>query len=108
MNPSFSGFSIVGQSTSVEVGTTLSTPATFTWGFNTIGNVTANTMEIDDVTGAATLASGLSLTPTSSQAIGTIQLTAPGSYQWKGQATNTHAVVFNSSLFTVSWFWMVY
>ena len=108
INPTFSSFSITGQSTTVEVGTTISGSKSFAWAFTTAGNITANTMAILDVTGATTLASGLSLTSPHSVSVGSVQLTAPGAYSWKGQATNTNTVVFNSSNFTVNWDWLLY
>jgi hypothetical protein len=106
--PSFSSFSISGQSTTVEVGTTLSGSKSFAWGFNQLGNVTANTMSIIDSTTSTTLASGLSLTSPASANIGTIQLVAPGSHSWKGQATNSQSSTFNSSNFSVTWQWKLF
>jgi hypothetical protein len=106
--PSFYTFSISGQSSTVEVGTTISGSQIFNWGFNQVGNVAANTMSILDVTSSTTLVSGLSITPTASVNVGSIQLTSPGSYSWKGRATNTATptpATFDSGNFTVSWLW---
>lgn len=109
--PSFSSFVISGQSQTMEVGDLIS-PAiqTFAWAFNTVGNVAPNTMELIDVTGSAVLASGLSLISPIAQNIGAISLSAPGSYSWKGRATNNAVVpaTFDSALFTVSWKWREY
>jgi hypothetical protein len=106
--PAFSSFSISGQATAVEVGTTVSGSKTFNWGFSNVGNVNASSMSILDVTGSATLASGISITPTYSVSVGTIQLNSPGSYSWRGQAVNTHSGTFQSGYFSVGWYWKSY
>lgn len=103
-SPRFTSFLISGQATVVEVGDTIATPQDFTWTFVFPGNITANTMAIIDVTaGNTVLSSGLSLIPPHNQALGVIQLNTVGSYSWKGRATNTHAVQFFSSNFTINW-----
>ncbi len=108
VHPSFASFDISGQSTQVEVGTTISGSKSFEFSFNQPGNVTANTLAILDVTGSSTLASGQSTTSPVAANVGTVQLTSPGNYSWRGRATNTQAAQFFSSDFTVSWYWRIY
>ncbi len=106
--PAFTSFSISGQTTALEVGTSVSGSKTFTWGFSNIGNVTSSSMSILDVTGAATLASSISITPTYSVSVGTIQLNSPGSYSWRGQAINTHSGTFQSGYFSIGWYYRIF
>jgi len=106
--PAFSSFAIVGQTTVVEVGTTIATPKTFSFGFSN-ANVQPNSLDILDVTASTTLASGLPLvSPTSAIPIGVIQQINPSSYSWRGKATNTQATIFFSSNFTIGWYWKAY
>lgn len=107
--PAFTSFSISGQTTTVEVGTTLSGSKTFLWGISTPLNVQANSVLIRDVTGAVDLATGLANDGTEAIVLPTpIQLILPGSYSWRATATNTVATTFNSSNFTVNWQWRIY
>jgi len=106
--PTFTSFVISGQTQSVEVGTTVSGLKSFAWAFSNSANVTPNSMAILDVTGATTLASGISNVSPYSVSVGSITLTSPSSYSWRGQATNTQSTIFNSSNFTISWFWRKY
>lgn len=107
--PVFSSFSISGQSTTVEVGTTLSTPVDFAWAFDDPGKITASTMDIYDVSGASYLATNISTTsPATSVNIGTIQKTNSGSHSWRGEATSTGSGLVQSSNYTVSWRWRDY
>ncbi len=106
--PAFSSFAIVGQATSVEVGTTIATPKTFSFGFSN-ANVQPNSLDVLDVTASTTLASGLPLTsPTSPIPIGVVQQITPSSYSWRGKATNTQSTIFYSNNFTISWYWKAY
>lgn len=102
VSPTFSSFSISGQSTLIQVGTTLSGSKTFTWGTTTPANIQTNTVLIRDVTGATVLASSLANDGTESLPIGTITNTSPISQSWRVEATNTNAVTFQSSNFTVT------
>lgn len=108
INPAFSSFTMSGQATTVEVGTTISGSKSFAFGLSTPGNVSANTLAILDVTGGTTLASGLPVTSPQSATLVSATLNAPGSYSWRGRATNTQSVQFFSSNFTVTWQWRVY
>lgn len=103
INPVFNSFSVSGQATTVEVGTTLSGSKTFTW------SVTANsgvvpTIDIFDNTASSTLLAGTPNDGTQSVTITTIQLNSNGATQsWKGVGNNTSpAGTFNSSNFVVT------
>lgn len=107
-SPAFSFFSISGQSTTVEVGTTISGSKTFVWSTSNSGNVQTNSVVVKDNTNTVTLASGLVNDGTESIILPTpIQKTSQGSHQWGIQATNTNLSTF-SSTFTVSWLWRLY
>jgi hypothetical protein len=106
--PTFSAFSITGQSTTIEVGVALSGSKTFTWATTNNGNITPNTLSIKDVDANNVLASGLSNDGTESITIGTITNTSPIIQDWEIRGTNTQAADFTRT-FTVSsiypYFW---
>ena len=102
--PAFSSFGVQSQSQTVEVGTSLSGTRVFTWGFTTVGNIQAGSMEILDVSSASSLASGLSIVSPSS-AISIVSRTLSNendTQQWRGRSTNTQSNTFQSTIFTVS------
>jgi hypothetical protein len=106
--PSFSAFSISGQATTVEVGTTISGSKTFNWSTSNSVNVQTNSVVIKDNTNNVTLASSLANDGTESIVLPTsIQKTSQSSHQWGIQATNTNSSTFTST-FTVSWLWKLY
>lgn len=106
--PFFTSFNIPSLSTSYEVGTRIQGAQDFTWAFNNISLVTANTLDIADVTGGTILASGISIVSPTSVTIATFQPSAPTSYQWRANATNTQSTVFYSGYFTATWYWRKY
>jgi hypothetical protein len=106
--PTFTSFVISAFTTSYEVGATISGSKSFAWAFSNPALVTANTMDILDVTGGTTLAAGISITSPASATIATFTPTSPTSYSWRGRATNTQSTLFTSALFTASWFWRAY
>lgn len=103
VNPVFTSFSVTGQSTTVEVGTTLSGSKTFTWGVTANSGV-VSTIDIYDNTATSTLLAGTSNDGTQAQTITTIQLNSNGATQsWKGVGNNSSPPgTFNSSNFTVT------
>jgi hypothetical protein len=103
INPVFTSFSVTGQSTTVEVGTTLSGSKTFTWAI-TLNSGVVPTIDLYDVTAGATLLAGTANDGTQAQVVTTLQLNADGSTQaWRGIGNNTSpAGTFNSSNFTVT------
>lgn len=104
VNPAFTAFSISGQSTTVEVGTTLSGSKTFTWSI-TENSGDVNVIDIYDITAGSTLVSGTANDGSHSATITTNQLNSNGAtQQWRGvgyDANNSNAT-FNSSTFTVT------
>jgi len=103
VNPVFTSFSITGQSTTVEVGTTLSGSKTFTWGI-TLNSGTVPTIDIYDNTAASTLLAGTTNDGSHAQTITTIQLNSNGANQsWRGVGNNTSpSGTFNSINFVVT------
>jgi hypothetical protein len=106
--PTFTSFVISAFPTSYEVGQNISGLKSFAWAFSLPLNVTPNTMDILDVTGATALATNISNTSPFSVNIVSYTPILPASYSWRGQATNTSGGVFLSALFTASWFWKKY
>jgi hypothetical protein len=103
VNPVFTSFSVSGQATTVEVGTTLSGSKTFIW------SVTANsgivpTIDLYNATTSATLLAGIPNLGSQSTTITTVQLNSNGAtQQWRGIGNNISPVsTFNSSTFTVT------
>lgn len=105
ISPVFTSFSISGQSTTVEVGTILPTPATFTWAITANSGVVL-TLDIKDVTGATTLVANTTNDGSQSGvALGAIQLNSNGVVrQYKGTLhdTGTSPSDIDSSLFTIT------
>ena len=103
VQPEFTAFSISGQSTTVEVGTTLSGAKTFTWSI-TENSGTVSTIDLYDITAGATLLAATPNDGTQSHTIATVQLNSNGAnQQWRGVGNNSDPVgTFNSSTFTVT------
>lgn len=102
VSPAFSSFSITGQPTTVEVGTTLSGSKTFTWGI-TLNSGVVPTIDIYDNTASATLLAATPNDGTQAQAINTIQLNANNATQsWKGIANNSNGANVESGNFVVT------
>jgi hypothetical protein len=99
--PTFSAFSITGQSTTIEVGTALSGNKTFTWTTTNSGNINAGSISIKDLDSGSFLASGLNNDGTELVSIGTITNTAPIVQDWEIRGTNTNSADFTRQ-FTVS------
>ena len=103
IDPVFTSFSVTGQATTVEVGTTLSGSKTFTWA------ITENSGDVDDIdiydnTAASTLLAATPNDGTQSQTVTTIQLNTNGATQsWKAIGNNSDPVdTFDSSNFVVT------
>src|SRR5690606_18845049 len=110
VNPVFTSFSVSGQATTLEVGSTLSGSKTFTWNI-TQNSGTVPTIDIYDITAASTLVSGTANDGSHSATITTNQLNSNGAtQQWRGVGNNTSpAGTFNSGTFTVTaWFYRFY
>jgi hypothetical protein len=102
INPVFNSFSN-GQSSPVEVGTTLSGSKTFIWSI-TVNSGTVPTIDIYDNTAATTLLAGTPNSGSQAATITTIQLNSTGATQsWKGIGNNTSPTgTFNSSNYVVT------
>jgi len=103
VNPVFTSFSVSGQSTTVEVGTTLSGSKTFTWSI-AVNSGVVPTIDLYDNTAASTLLAGTANDGTQAQTVTTIQLNSNGATQsWRGIGNNTSpSGTFNSNNFTVT------
>lgn len=103
INPAFSAFSISGQSTTVEVGTTLSGSKTFTWTLAANSGV-VSTIDLYNNTTSSTLLAGTPNDGSQAQTITTVQLNSNGATQsWKGIGNNTSPTgTVNSSNFVVT------
>lgn len=104
--PTFSAFSISGQSTTLEVGATVTgANRTFTWTATNASNITANTVEIQNITGGTTsLAVGLANDGTEVLSFADVTKTTATTHVWRIRATNTQTTVFTRD-FTVTWQW---
>ena len=102
VNPVFSLFTVSGQPTTVEVGTTLSGSKTFNWGI-TLNSGIVPTIDLYDNTAGATLLSATPNDGTQSQVVNTIQLNANNATQsWKGIGNNSNGANINSGNFVVT------
>lgn len=102
--PAFNTFSST-QLTTVEVGTTISTPMPFTFTFINSSNIIANSLKIIDVTNSNNiLLQNQPLISPILTPIGVIKkITNNSINSWKGQATNSNMQLFDSNIFTVTW-----
>lgn len=103
--PSFTSFTISGQSQNIEVGTTISGSKTFNWATSNSANVQTNSVIVKDAT--TTIASGIANNGSATLAVSTTQLTTPGNHTWSISATDTQTNMFTNS-FVVNWLWRIY
>jgi len=83
----------------VESGTTLSGLKSFDFSFTQLGNITANSLKVRDVTTSTIIGTGLSITSPHSVNIGTITINGNGTqHVWNSEivATNTNVITSNS------------
>lgn len=111
LNPSFSSFSIVGQTTSLEVGNTIAGGArTFTWNTTYSGNVKPNTVKIKNIntnTIISTPSSGMTNDGSEVISIAAVTRTSAGSQTWTAYATTKKNVTISRN-FTVNWYNRIY
>ena len=106
--PAFTSFSITGQSTTIEVGTSISGSKTFTWSTSNFGNINTNTILIKDQTANVILVSASANDGTETITLpSTIVYNVPSSNTWSITATNSKSSNF-STTFSVSWVWNLY
>lgn len=100
--PFFNSFGITGQSTTVELGTTLSGAKTFTFPLTANSGI-VSTVDIFNNTTSSTLLAGTPADGTQVITITTVQLNADGATQsWKAIGNNTSPLgTFDSSNFVV-------
>jgi hypothetical protein len=103
--PAFTGFSISGQSTTIEVGATVAANPTFNWTETNISNVNPNTTIIRNV--STIIANNVSNTSPYAAIDGSVTKTSATTNTWSIEQTNTHSQAFSRN-FTVTWQWRVY
>ncbi len=99
--PVFTGFSISGQATLIQVGTELSGTNTFVWANTNDINVEPDSLAIRDVTADVLIGEDLGDDNTEDLDIGTISNTVPMSQSWRIEGLNTKGAAFVSSPFAV-------
>ncbi len=105
VQPVISSFSISGQATTVEVGTTLSSPVTFTWSVNSPSKLVASSFDIYDASGSAYLASDISnLSPAINVNIGLVTMATAGDYRWYAEATDNQGNLIISNTYKVRFY----
>lgn len=111
LNPTFSSFSIAGQSTSLEVGNTVAGGArTFNWGMTYSGNIKPNTIKIKNINTnqiISTPASGMTNDGTEVISISSVTRTTAGSQTWTIYATTKKNVTISRN-FSVTWYNRIY
>ncbi len=105
ISATFTSFSVTGQASTVEVGTTVSGSKTFTWNI-TLNSGAVPTITVYDVTAASNLITDTPNDGSESSTIVTVQLNSNGANQaWRGIGTDITPdpdVIFNSSNFTIT------
>lgn len=110
LSPAFNSFNINGQSTTVEVGTTIAAGSkTFTWNTTNSSYVQANSIVIKNITGGVlNLATGLTNDGTEVISIpSSIQKTTQNTHRWQIVGTRANNTLFSRN-FDVKWWWRVY
>ncbi len=109
VNPSFSSFTISGQATTVEIGTTISGSKTFTWGIN-LGSGTVPNLDVFDNTASLALVTNTPNDGTQSITIATVTFTTQGQTQsFRGIGHNTqNSTNFNSNNFVITGSYIVF
>lgn len=106
--PTFSSFSISGQSSPVEVGTTISGTKTFSWATTNSSNVSANTITIRDVGNSTNLGTGLANDGMQSLPLmASIQKTSQSSHTWRITGYDSQGDSFTRDSI-VYWYWKIY
>ncbi len=106
--PTFSAFSITGQSTTLEVGDQITSGSkTFTWTTTNSTNVSGSTLRILDFTNNTTLASGLANDGTEEISISAVSKSSATSHVYRISGSNTQGAGFSRD-FTVNWRWRMY
>lgn len=107
--PAFTAFAISGQTTPLEVGDTIAINRTFTWATSNSSNVNANSIDLYDVTGSASIATGLANdgSEATSYPASPIQKTSATTHTFRVDGVNSKSETF-SRTYTVTWQWKRY
>jgi len=105
--PTFSSFSISGQTTPIEVGDSILANPTFLWTTTNSSNVSGNSIDLRDVTGAVDLATGLANDGSESVIYGAITKTSATTNVFRISGINTQSNTFTRN-YTVTWQWKRY
>lgn len=106
--PTFSSFSIQGQSTTLEVGDEIAANPTFTWATTNSSNVAANSINIYDQTILDTLIVGpVANSGSTATTYGPIAKTSATSNVFRIEGTDTQSTVF-SKTYQVNWKWRIF
>jgi hypothetical protein len=107
--PAFSAFAIAAQATPLEVGAAIATNRTFTWTTTNPTNVAPNSIALYDVTGAATIATGLADDGSQATAYPAVPImkTSATTNVFRVTGTDTLTNVFQRD-YTVAWQWTQY
>lgn len=105
--PSFTAFSISGQSTTLECGEEIAAGAhTFVWSVSNGANVQSNSIAIRDVSAGADLANSLANDGTESVNTGVAitKIVTGQTQQWSVRGTDSNADPISARTFTVVWY----
>jgi hypothetical protein len=106
--PIFTTFTIPGQSSVMEVGSSISAgPLSFAWTTSNDANVAANSITISDVTHGITLGTGLPNTGNATLTSAVITNVSPGVQTWSISGNDSSNNIFSSS-YKVDWYWAIY
>jgi len=106
--PTFSSFSIFGQSSPIEVGAAIAAgPKSFVWTTTQPANVQANSISITDVTTSTLLAAGLANTGSDTIVIGSITNNSPATHTWRIAGVDIQSNPFSRD-FPVAWEWLAH
>jgi len=108
-SPAFTTFGIDSQPSPIEVGDLSLANPTFYWTTSHSPNVQPNTIDIDDVTGATNIATGLAndLPQTYAATYAAIQKLVATYNRFRISGQNTHALAF-SRTYDIVWQWRRY
>jgi hypothetical protein len=102
--PAFSSFSISNQTTTLEVGNSTSANPIFLWSTINSSNISANTINIFDVTGGTQLANNLTNNGFQLVTLAPITKTSATSHTFRIEGTNNKNSIF-SRTFSINWLW---
>ena len=98
VDPTFTSFSITGQSTVLEVGDTTNADPSFTWTISHDENVNADCIAIDDLTASENLVTGGSITPPAAVTHAGVTQTTETTETYEITGTDTNMVNFTRDL----------